>query len=150
MICLLFAFYSSYKRTSVFFSLSQICDEGLKVVPVSQNEAAKKKNIQNPKLLLPKKTNWEKKKCHDKNEHLPYHQAGGWADTPPRDAPEMATERWVVVVGDWDDCASVGGGSGARVHRRARREDCIALRVEFWRQAGKTTTQKGEDDEALW
>ena len=105
----------------------------------------------------------QKKKCHrDKNEHLPYHQAGcGWADTPPRDAPEMATERWVVVVvvavvvavvvGDWDDCASVGGGSGARVHRRARREDCIALlRVEFWRQAGKTTTQKGEDDEALW
>jgi len=92
-----------------------------------------------------------------KNEHLPsYHQAGGWADTPPRDAPEMATEeeRWVVVVvvvvvGDWDDCASVGGGSGARVHRRARREDCIALRVEFWRQAGKTATQ-GEDDEALW
>ncbi len=69
-------------------------------------------------------------------------------DTPPCDAPEMATERW--VVGDWDDCASVGGGSGARVHRRARREDCIALRVEFWRQAGKTTTQKGEDDEALW
>ena len=67
----------------------------------------------------------------------------------------MATERWVVVVvvvvGDWDGCASVGGGSGARVHRRARREDCIALlRVEFWRQAGKTTTQKGEDDEALW
>ena len=70
----------------------------------------------------------------------------------------MATERWVVVVvvavvvavvvGDWDDCASVGGGSGARVHRRARRED-IALRVEFWRQAGKTATQ-GEDDEALW
>ena len=95
-----------------------------------------------------------------KNEHLPsYHQAGGWADTPPRDAPEMATdeERWgvgvvvvvVVVVGDWDDCASVGGGSGARVHRRARREDCIALRVEFWRQAGKTATQ-GQDDEALW
>ena len=120
----------------------------------------KNKNKKNPKLLV-KRIGQKKKKCHrDKNEHLPYHQAGcGWADTPPRDAPEMATERCVVVVvavvvvvvvGDWDDCASVGGGSGARVHRRARREDCIALRVEFWRQAGKTTTQKGEDDEALW
>ena len=115
----------------------------------------KNKNKKNPKLLV-KRIGQKKKKCHrDKNEHLPYHQAGcGWADTPPRDAPEMATERWgvvvvvAVVVGDWDDCASVGGGSGARVHRRARREG-IALRVEFWRQAGKTATQ-GEDDEALW
>jgi hypothetical protein len=139
-----------------------MCDEGLLnvVLPGVSNEAAKKQKTKNPKLLV--KRIGQKKKCHhDKNEHLPYHQAGcGWADTPPRDAPEMATERWVVVVvvavvvavvvGDWDDCASVGGGSGARVHRRARREDCIALRVEFWRQAGKTTTQKGEDDEALW
>ena len=137
-----------------------MCDEGLLnvVLPVSQTKPPKKQKTKNPKLLV--KRIGQKKKCHhDKNEHLPYHQAGcGWADTPPRDAPEMATERWVVVVvavvavvvGDWDDCASVGGGSGARVHRRARREDCIALRVEFWRQAGKTTTQKGEDDEALW
>ncbi len=139
------------------------CDEGLLNVGlplVSQTKPPKK---QKQKTLNYWYNELEKKDIfHDKNEHLPYHQAGcGWADTPPRDAPEMATERWVVVVvvvavvvavvvGDWDDCASVGGGSGARVHRRARREDCIALRVEFWRQAGKTTTQKGEDDEALW
>ena len=60
----------------------------------------------------------------------------------------MATERWVVVVvvavvvGDWDDCASVGGGSGARVHRRARREDTLHYALSFWRQAGRDDDSK--------